>query len=123
MFCARMEGGQHCISKTAIVDVLEIDDCMFLGEEGWEFSELQSCERDIFHHLEIRLDDVIEDQTGEISFEGDMPIANHIDEGLELAGEHHRTCHDLLPTVENDRSRVVEILGGGCSALRQPPRS
>ena len=56
-----MESGQHCLPKAAIIDVLHIDDCMFLCEECWELSELENIERDILHHLEIGLDNVIPD--------------------------------------------------------------
>lgn len=39
-------------------------------------------------------------------------IANDIAEGWELAGEHHWTGHDALPTVEHHPLPVVEIIVG-----------
>ena len=41
-----------------------------------------------------------------------MSIASEIDECLELAGEHHGTWHDGLPTAEHDRLRFVDLFGG-----------
>ena len=55
-----------------------------ISEEWWQMPELQTGERDILRHLEIGLDDVIQDQTAEIEVEPDMSIANDIDEGLNL---------------------------------------
>ena len=63
IFRPRKEGRQHRRSKAAVVAVLDIDDCMLLGEECWELPEVEARESDIFHHVEICLDDLIQNQT------------------------------------------------------------
>ena len=110
IFNTKMEGGKHCISKAAMIDVLDIDDCMFLCEECLELGEPETSEMNIFQHLEISLDDVIQDHTGQIAVEPDMSNSNDIDEGLELTGEHHWTCDNPRPTFEDGRVRLVEII-------------
>ena len=67
--------------------------------------------RDIIHNLDVSLNDVVHDQAGEIEVEPHMSISKNIDEGLDLAGDHNRTCGDPLPTVENDRLHLVDIIG------------
>ena len=32
---SRVKGREHCISKAAVISVLDLDDCMLLGEELW----------------------------------------------------------------------------------------
>ena len=72
MFYTRVEGGIKCISKAAIVEVLNIDDLMLHGEECWELPELETSERDILQQLEIGFDDVIQHQTEEIADNPEM---------------------------------------------------
>ena len=40
-----------------------------------------------------------------------MSLSNGVDESVKLFVEHHRTCDDALPTVEDDGIQVTKILG------------
>ena len=47
-----VEALQHRISKAAVVSVLNVDDCLLLGEKGGELPELEtSCDWDDLLHL------------------------------------------------------------------------
>ena len=51
IFGARVKGGEHCISKTSIVSVLDVDDCLLLEKKGWELAELKTRERMVLSQL------------------------------------------------------------------------
>ena len=107
-----MEGRPHRISKAAVVGVLDIDDRMLLGQEDWELPELEARQRYVFHHLDVGLHDLLQDQAREISVESDMSLTNGLDQRVKLFVQQHGTCDDALPAVEDDRVHVAEILCG-----------
>ena len=82
MFSACMECPQHSITKTSIVNVCDIDDCLLLGEEGVELPELEARERDLLDHLDAGLQDLVQRQTWEISVEADVSLLNGVYESV-----------------------------------------
>ena len=109
---ASLKGRQHSISKSAVVSVLDFDDCLLLGEEGGERAELETRERDVLRHLEICLQDLIQYLAREIAVEQDVPISNDVDEAIQLTVMHNGTLDDSLPTVQEDRIQVAKLLFG-----------
>ena len=55
IFGARVKGRQDRISKAAVVSILDVDDCLFLGQEVWQLSELETGERQVIHNLDVSL--------------------------------------------------------------------
>ena len=94
-----MKGRQDRISKASIISILDVDDRMLLADDGGDLKELETWEMDIFHHLDVSLQDLIQHQTGEISVECDVTLTKGVGEGVHFSVEHHGTCDDALPAV------------------------
>ena len=69
-------------------------------------------ERAVVRHLENCLQDLIQDQTGEIAIDHLVSLTNDVDEGVELAGEYQWNCDEALPAEEDDGIKVAEIFCG-----------
>lgn len=89
--CSRGKCTHHRITKASIVPVLQVDDCLLLGEEGGQLAEVEISERVVLRQLEISLADLIQDQSAEIAIECAVYLSTDVDERGQFTVEKHWT--------------------------------
>ena len=73
----------HNISNAAVVSVLDIDAFLLLGEVCC-LSEPETGEMDILHHLEICIQDLLENQNAEIASQPNESLSTGVPQRVEL---------------------------------------